>query len=254
MTSEHQATQEFWDRSQANQAFPVQWAGRLSVEEGYRIQFELADRLGRSGNPRAGWKVATVNKVLQEQLGVTEPFFGSVRRNTVFHAGYKLPASTYIKPHVETEICFHLTEGIEQATTPEATRACVDVCYPAFELIEKRCPVLDLGVALADNAEHAAIVLGKPVPVAPNMRFGEETCSISINDQVMGTGAGSAILGDPVNSIMWINDKLRQFGQTLLPGQLVMTGSIIRQFPLKQGDLVKADFSTIGSVAIEVVA
>jgi len=40
----------------------------------------------------------------------------------------------------------------------------------------------------------------------------------------------------------------------LVPGQLVMTGSVIRQFPLKPGDVVKAEFSTIGSLAIEVVA
>lgn len=252
--SEHEATQDFWARAQANEAFPVQWAGRLSVAEGYRVQFELADRLEQAGNPRAGWKVATVNKILQEQLGVKEPFFGSVRSKTVFRSGYELPAASYIKPHVETEICFRVTSGIEKATTPEETRACVDYCYPAFELVEKRCPVMDLGVALADNAEHAAIVLGNPVEVTSKMSFSAETCSLTINNEVVGTGAGSAILGDPVNSVLWINNKLREFGRTLLPGQFVMTGSIIRQFPLKPGDVVKAQFSTLGDLAIEVRA
>jgi 2-keto-4-pentenoate hydratase len=252
MSSEHEATQDFWNRAQANEPFPVKWAGRLSVEEGYRVQFELADRLANSGNARAGWKVATVNKILQEQLGVTEPFFGSVRQKTVFQSGYELPASTYLKPHVETEICFHVMNGIEDATTPEAVRNCLDYCYPAFELVEKRCPVMDLGVALADNAEHAAIVLGAPVKVSSEMAFDAETVSLFINGQEVGTGIGSAILGDPVKSVLWMNNKLRQFGRTLMPGQFVMTGSIIRQFPLNAGDIVEAKFATIGRLRIEV--
>jgi 2-keto-4-pentenoate hydratase len=252
MSSEHEATQDFWNVAQAKKAFPVQWAGRLSVQEGYRIQFEMADRLNSAGNPRAGWKVATVNKILQEQLGVTEPFFGSVRQKTVFQSGYRLPASTYLKPHVETEICFRVTEGIEAAASPEAVRACLDYCYPAFELVEKRCPVMDLGVALADNAEHAAIVLGAPVKVTPEIAFGAETVSLLINAKEVGNGVGSAILGDPVKSVLWMNNKLRELGKTLLPGQLVMTGSIIRQFPVKPGDVVDAKFSTIGGLRVEV--
>ena len=252
MTFKHEAIQDFWDRSQRNDPFPVKWAGRLSVEEGYNIQFELADRLGRVENARAGWKVATVNKVLQEQLGVTEPFFGSIRQKTVYQSGYVLPASTYIKPHVETEICFRVTGGIETAKTAEDVRKAVDYCYPAFELVEKRCPVYDLGVALADNAEHAAIVLGPPVKVTPDIAFDKEAAALFINNEEVGSGSGAAILGDPINSVLWINNKLREFGRTLKPGEFVMTGSLIRQFPLKAGDVVSAKFSTIGGVSIQV--
>jgi 2-keto-4-pentenoate hydratase len=252
VTFKHEAIEDFWARLQPNGSFPVKWEGRLSVDEGYNIQFELADRLSRAGNARAGWKVATVNKVLQEQLGVTEPFFGSVRQKTVYQSGYVLPASIYIKPHLETEICFRVTAGIETATTAEQVRGAVDYCYPAFELVEKRCPVYDLGVALADNAEHAAIVLGAPVKVTPGIAFGQEAATLVINNEEMGSGSGAAILGDPINSILWMNNKLRQFGRTLKPGEFVMTGSLIRQFPLKPGDIVAARFSTIGDVAIQV--
>lgn len=252
MTVTHEAVEDFWARSQKNHPFPVRWAGRLSVNEGYNIQFELADRLGATGNPRAGWKVATVNKVLQEQLGVTEPFFGSIRQRTVFQSGYALPASSYLKPHVETELCFRVTDGIETAKTAEEIRKSIDVCYPAFELIEKRCPVYDLGVALADNAEHAAIVLGAPIQVTPSMAFDKEIASLFINNEEVGSGAGAAILGDPIKSVLWMNNKLREFGRSLKPGELVMTGSLIRQFPLNRGDVVTANFSTVGNVSIQV--
>jgi 2-keto-4-pentenoate hydratase len=53
-----------------------------------------------------------VRVLLQAQLGSKVRFFGSVRKKTVYHSGYVLPASTYTKPHVETEICFRVSAGI----------------------------------------------------------------------------------------------------------------------------------------------
>jgi 2-keto-4-pentenoate hydratase len=249
----HQATEDFWNRLETNDPSLVhKWAGRLSFEEGYNIQLEIADLLSDAGNARAGWKVATINKVLQEQLGTDQPFFGSLRQKAVYKTGYELPFSKYIEPHVETEICFRVADGIETAQTAEDIRKAIDYCYPAFELIEKRLPVRGLGVGLADNAEHKAIVLGAPVAVTPELTFNRETASLHINGRQMGVGSGSQILGDPINSILWLNNKLREFGRSLRPGEFVMTGSLIRQFPLHPGDTVSAKFSTIGDVAIRV--
>lgn len=254
MDFKHEASGDFWNRLETNNPDVItKWAERLTREEGYQIQLELSDRLADVGNSRAGWKVATISKILQEQLGSSEPFFGSVRKKTVFEKGYELPMSRYLGPHVETEICFKVAQGIETAYTAEDVRKAVECCYPAFELIEKRLPVRGRGTGLADNAEHKAIVLGAPVKVTPGLALNQETATLRINDHEMGIGSGSAILGDPINSIVWLNNKLREFGRNLKPGELVMTGSIIRQHPLQSGDRVSATFSTLGEVFIRVV-
>jgi 2-keto-4-pentenoate hydratase len=73
-----------------------------------------------------------------------------------------------------------------------------------------------------------------------------------MNGNQIGSGNGSAILGDPVKSVLWINNKLKEFGRSLTAGQLVMTGSIIQQFPLTTGDVVEARFCALGTVQIEV--
>jgi 2-keto-4-pentenoate hydratase len=55
-------------------------------------------------------------------------------------------------------------------------------------------------------------------------------------------------LGDPLNSVAWLAQKLAEFDRSLRGGDLVMTGSFTRQFPLAPGDQVRAEFSGIGAV------
>ena len=66
----------------------------------------------------------------------------------------------------------------------------------------------------------------------------------------MATGLGSAVLGNPLNSIQWLAEKLGDYGRSLRPGDIVMTGSFVRQFPLHPGDAAMAEFSGIGRVEV----
>jgi 2-keto-4-pentenoate hydratase len=71
---------------------------------------------------------------------------------------------------------------------------------------------------------------------------------VRINGREVARGFGSAVLGNPLNSIAWLAGKLGLYGQRLRAGDIVMTGSFVRQFPLSPGDIVAADFSGIGRV------
>ena len=66
----------------------------------------------------------------------------------------------------------------------------------------------------------------------------------------MASGLGSAVLGNPLNSVQWLAEKLGQYGRRLRPGDIVMTGSFVRQFPLQPGDIAVAEFSGIGRVEV----
>lgn len=247
------AQADFWPSQSGRAPLPMDWAGKLSLDDGCLMQIETADRLGEHGNPRTGWKVAATSAAVQAQLGVTEPGFGSLRRATTFRPGYVLPASTYVGPHVEVEICFEMGEGIVGATTPEQVAAAITRCFPAFELIEKRVTVLDFGFALADNAEHTAVVVGDPVDPA-GIAFDQIGVRVTHNGVEVGTSIGAAALGHPVNSVVWLQQRLAFFGRSIAPGELVMTGSLMRQLPVAAGDRVEAVFDRIGSIALEVGA
>ena len=61
-------------------------------------------------------------------------------------------------------------------------------------------------------------------------------------------------LTDPLNSIVWLSSKLAQFGRVLRAGDLIMTGSFVRQFPLLPGDSAAADFTGVGHVEARVAS
>jgi 2-keto-4-pentenoate hydratase len=75
---------------------------------------------------------------------------------------------------------------------------------------------------------------------------------VHLNGHEVATGLGSAVLGNPLSSIAWLAGKLGEYGRRLRPGDIIMTGSFVRQFPLSPGDVAAAEFSGIGSVEVRV--
>jgi 2-keto-4-pentenoate hydratase len=75
---------------------------------------------------------------------------------------------------------------------------------------------------------------------------------VEINGHVVATGVGAAVLDHPLNSVAWLARKLGEYGRSLRAGEVVMTGSLVRQFPLTAGDHARASFSGIGTVEVRV--
>jgi 2-keto-4-pentenoate hydratase len=86
------------------------------------------------------------------------------------------------------------------------------------------------------------------------MALDQITAHVQLNGQEVATGLGSAVLRNPLNSITWLADKLGQYGRRLRPGDIIMTGSFVRQFPLGPGDVAVAEFSGIGRVEVKIAA
>ena len=103
-----------------------------------------------------------------------------------------------------------------------------------------------MSLALADNAQQKTIVMGQATALPRSLELVE--AKVVINDVEVATGLGTAVLGNPLNSIVWLARKLAEFGRGLKAGEIVMTGSFTRQFPLAAGDRVRVSFSGIGDV------
>ena len=127
-------------------------------------------------------------------------------------------------------------------------RAAIDAVFPSLEIIETRGPFTEqIALALADNAQQKTVILGSPVALPLELATIE--ASVSVNGQPVATGRGEAVLGNPLNSIVWLSRKLAEYGRTLKAGEIVMTGSFTRQFPIAPSDRIETVFSGIGSVA-----
>ena len=240
----------FWRERQKGVHFPSAFSGKLSLAEAYRVQLGLIARRVAAGERQVGWKVGLTAKTIQEQIGVHEPVFGCLLAEGLKESRHRFQHRALIRPGFENEVCVRLGRELAGANCDiAAARRAVECCHPALEIIETRGDFkANLALALADNAQQKAIVLGPPAQFTDDLDLAAIAVRVAINGEEVATGRGEAVLGHPLNALVWLAKALAPFGRGLSAGELVMTGSFTRQFAVRPGDRIRADFDRLGPV------
>ncbi len=249
--SPEQIIDSFWRHRQEGVHFPPEWYDALTLDQAYLVQLGVLDRLLAEGAQQAGWKVGLTSQAIRGQFRVQEPVFGYVLGSVVHADGVTLAFDQLTRPAFENEICMTLASGLTGPGVDEAQAlAAVASLHPALEIVEHRGPFTEqLAVALADNVQQKGVVLGPETrPVPPALDLTTIGVEVSINGVRAAEGVSAAVMGSPICSLVWLADKLAQYGRRLEPGQLIMTGSLTQQFPVSQGDVVSASFTVLGGV------
>jgi len=71
---------------------------------------------------------------------------------------------------------------------------------------------------------------------------------VSRNGEVEETGLGAGVLNDPVTGIVWLVQRLADYGLGLKAGDVVLSGSFIRPVEARSGDTFVADYGRFGKV------
>jgi 2-keto-4-pentenoate hydratase len=229
--------------------FPVAWAGRLNLDDAYRILLARLRRRQDAGSRRIGWKVGLTATAIQQQFGVHEPVFGCLLAEGLRRSGEVFRHAALIQPGFENELCIVLGRDLAAGATAQDVAAAVERVHPAFEIIETRGDFTrELALALADNAQQKAFVIGASIGADRLPDLAGVGVRVRINDEEVAAATGDAVLGHPYNAVAWLAAKLGQFGEGVRAGDYIMSGSFTRQFPLAKGDRIEADFAGIGSV------
>jgi 2-keto-4-pentenoate hydratase len=251
MADLQRATDEIWAATARGRFYVPEWKGRLTVDEGYRVQLGLLDRYIAGGDRHVGWKVGLTSKAIREQLGMFEPVMGFLLASGHHTSGAAISFGSLISPCVENELCLTVARPLTgPGVTLDQARAAISSVAPAFELVEQRGDfVADPPLAMADNVQQKGFITGTAHPLAPDLKLAKATLEVSVNGQTVDRADGSAVMGDPAASVAWLANKLAQFGRTLDEGMLVMSGSFTKQVQLAPGHLVEARFTPFGTVA-----
>ena len=203
-----------------------------------------------------GHKVGLTSAAMQRLLGVTEPDYGHLL-DDFFHLEHMpIPIDLFVQPRIEPEVAFVLKKPLKGpgVTVHEALRA-VDFVLPALEIVDSRIRDWKIGLfdTIADNASSGAVVLGStPTDVgAVDLRLAGAT--FHRNGEVVGTGAGGAVLGSPLNSLVWLANTVGARGVTLEKGHVVLPGSVCAMSAVAAGDTFTATFAGLGSVTARFV-
>jgi len=73
------------------------------------------------------------------------------------------------------------------------------------------------------------------------------------NGEVVATGAGAAVLGNPAQSVAWLANKLSEFGISLRAGEIIMSGSLVAAIEAMSNDVIRATFDRLGSVTVKFI-
>ena len=225
----------------------------LTIEDAYDVQTRFIDRRLDDGATVLGHKVGLTSQGIQDQLGVDRPDFGRLL-DTMFVEGREIPADELIAPRVEPEVGFLMEERLEPPVSYldvlSATRAVV----PVLEVIDSRVREWDIRIqdTIADNASSALYLTGESLTPVEGRDLSLEGVKLFRNGTLESSGVGAAVLDHPARSVAWLANTLDDLDEPVEAGHVVLSGSVTPAIDLEPGDVVTAEFTTIGTVTARV--
>jgi 2-keto-4-pentenoate hydratase len=234
----------FEDHSQIpllNTSYP-----ELEVEDSYRIQEHVVASFLAEGRTIRGYKIGLTSKAMQDMAGTTEPDYSAMLDHMFIDEGSETPRNAWASPIVEIELAFLMKEalsgpGVNIADVIRAT----DFVLPAIEIVDFRVapgPGMDVRDTIADLAAVGGVVLGGNPRRLEQIDVRNIHGSLLINGEAREEGLSSAVLGNPLTAVAWLANKMAEFDVAFKPGDVILSGSMVRALPVQAGDEVVARF------------
>jgi 2-keto-4-pentenoate hydratase len=229
----------------------------VTPEEAYLCQDRVVERLlSHYGGHLIGYKIACTNAIAQRFLNMPEPFYGRLLSASTFDSPARLPASNFFMRIIESEFAFQFARDLPPAGHPldrdEIAGALAGV-LPGIELVDSRFQswtTVGAPSLIADNACHGAWIKGALIRDWRDLDLAAQPVTLSVNGSVIQRGAGSAVLGHPLNALQWLVHRLHAQGICFLAGQYVTTGVTTDIYDAQPGDRLLADFGPVGSAEL----
>lgn len=224
-----------------------------SETEAYQLQ-SLLEASYRSA--QIGYKVAATNEPTQKKFGTDHPFYGPLFEADCHQTGVSFSGSEGLLGG-EAEFAFLIDRDIP-GNTPLNTQSIIDyirAVHVSVELIGRRTKgngLPSLYSAIADFGGNAAFILGPAIDNWTSMDLASVKVVAHTDGQETNSGSGAAVLGHPLNSLLWLSDTLIAAGDRLKAGQWVITGTCLGVIPPKTDSTVVVSFAGCGEVSYQI--
>lgn len=223
----------------------------LSIEDAYRIQTVNTEHRIAEGARIGGRKVGLTSKPMQDLLGVSEPDFGALLDDMFVEEGEDVALAALLQPRIEAEIAFLMDRDLAgPGTTSSDALAAVAGAMPALEVIDSR--IADWKITLidtvADNASCGRVIVGGRLTPVRDLDLRLVGMVLTRGGEIADTGAGAAVLGNPIRCVAWLANRLADFGASLHAGDVVLAGALHKAFAVGHGDVLRAEFAHLGAV------
>jgi len=234
----------------------------LSMQDAECGRRRLVEKLESSENRIVGYKAGLTNAKVQAQFGVTQPVRGVLLEKMLLADGAVVPARFGARPAFEADLLVEVTgDPLPEVKTPAGVLRTLLRVMPFIELS-------DLGVAEGEklsaplitllNAGARLGVVGKPIRVEPTQAFADALANLRVvvtdqDGKELARGSGTAILGHPLNAVIWLHEDLARGRVRLKKGDVLSLGSFTPPLQPKAGTTMTVRYEGLpGNPAVSV--
>jgi 2-oxo-3-hexenedioate decarboxylase len=223
--------------------------------DGYTIEpFSFTDSAITESWGYAAQDLDRQNRIADgESLVVDTPIVGFLTDAMMFEAArVSSELHRWVQPRIEPEIVFVTARDISTPIAVKDAAALVDSVCIGAEIIDSRYTGFrfGLGDVIADNTSAAGVVLGAPHDLDGAGDLASLRCVVEVDGVVVHEAFGSAILGDPIQSVILLSEHLAARGETLPAGSVVLAGAMTDAVPLAAGRSYSLGLEGLGALNI----
>ncbi len=235
-------------RASQQQIDPAPFDAIATLEEAYQLQ-SLAIQTYPSR--QIGYKVGATNEGAQKLFNCNAPFYGPMFEREVLQPAAQLPLSAGVLGG-EAEFAFVCGSDFptDKTLTTDDLPALVRSAHIAVEIVGRRTigqGLPGLHSAVADFGVHTAFIPGPAIDDWSTLDLGTVAVKADTNGTETNSGTGAAVLGHPLNSLLWMHNELVKAGSGLKAGDWVSTGTCLGVIAAVAGT-VEIEFSGCGNI------
>jgi 2-keto-4-pentenoate hydratase len=206
----------------------------LSVADGLCAQARVVERLSAEMGPPVGHKVGLTNPQVQQRFGVPHPVRGVLLRDMLKPSGATVPASFGAVPMFESDLLVVVRDaGVNDASDRLGVLRSLEAVVPFIELpdlVLAQGEHMDGAVLTAINVGARMGIVGERVPVQATQDFADRLAAMTVvatddTGKELSRAPGAAVLGHPLDVVLWLAEDLRRTGGRLEAGDVVSLGS-----------------------------
>lgn len=202
----------------------------IDVTSAYKLQDNVTKIRVETGERVIGYKVGCTGSGTRTQFGMDGPIRGTLFASESKKNGVSLNPNEFCQLAIEGEMAIRIGEDSQ-----------IEAAFPVIELhnFMFRGEKKTLSELIANNGINAGIVL-------PEINWQRSTKYINnvgiLTLKINGSDVGQACLWPndtgPETSLNWLKNNLGDFGIELIPGDIVLAGTALGLYPVKNGDKV----------------
>lgn len=219
---------------------------------GYAVQAHFE---AQSAKPRAGWKIAATSRAGQRHINVDGPLAGRLLAETLVEDGAEISIGSNRMRVAEPEFAFRFATEVPARTdhySVEEVMALVGDLHLTLELPDSRFTdftAVGGPTLIADNACTRDLIVGPRVTADWRaLDLSAHRVRARVGARYDREGVGANVLGDPREALTWCVNEISQLGIDIAAGELITTGTCAPPLEIEPGDLVEADFGSLGKV------